>query len=101
MNILIYGKVGSGKTFTATALQQYYESQGQYCDLLEDDMLHDPIGRYFLQGRKATAQFLKKTLGNADKHFIMTTQIVPTEILRPGTEDDRNLFDYVYCTERV
>jgi len=101
MNILVYGKVASGKTFIATALKHYYESHGQHCDLLEDDTLGNPIGRYFLAGRKATIRFLRKTLHKTDKHFIMTTQIVPAEILRPDTEDDKDLFDYVYCTERI
>jgi DNA replication protein DnaC len=102
MNILIYGKVGSGKTFMATALKQYYESQGQHCDLLEDDgMRANPVGVYFLRGPKAMAKFLKKTSHNETKHFVLTAQMSPVAILRPIDDATESLFDYVYCTERV
>jgi len=70
MNILIYGKVGSGKTFTATALKHYYERQRQHCDILEDDGSHNHLGVHFLAGPRVMAKFLKKTLHNETRHFI-------------------------------
>ena len=101
MNMLIYGKVATGKTFLANALRQHYEGQGQHCDILEDDGSHNDLGAHFLAGPKATAKFLKNTSHNATKHFILTTQMFPGEILRPSDSTAQPLFDYVYCTERL
>lgn len=99
MNILIYGKKASGKTLIANLLKQHYEGQGQRVELLEDGV-DNPLWGHFLRGPKATAKFLGKTLHNADRHVVVTTQIFPAEMIRPDRANEA-LFDYVYCTEKL
>jgi predicted AAA+ superfamily ATPase len=101
MNILIYGKRASGKTYLVNALKRYYEGERQHCEVLEDDDVDNPIGIHFLRGQKHMTKYLNKTLHDERKHFIMTTQVFPAEILRPDAETSKWLFDYVCCTEKL
>jgi Ni2+-binding GTPase involved in maturation of urease and hydrogenase len=96
MNILIFGRMASGKTIIARALAQHYRRLGQRVDIIEDDRITSSRAEYIKRVNIAKA-ILIKTKGKIDRHTIITTQAESHQILGfYKTEDIPQLYDY-YC----
>lgn len=101
MNILIYGKFGSGKTILANALAEYYKKNHQKVAILEDNDFTASFKQYQENLAKAKVIFAK-TKGNQNQHTIAITPAIDPKRIYGfyDTETQDRLYDYYYCATR-
>lgn len=98
MNILIFGNKASGKTLLVNFLKDYYEQKGHKVNMFDEENCTDSRKDYE-RNLKIVVKSLVSTLGKEDKHTLITTQGIPSQIYGfYKTEERPRLYDYYYNT---